>query len=811
VKPLSSIPPTTAMNIGQVDTVRLREDRLAAIVSLGTRTATIRIFSNDIVHINLHNGPDIFEMLVQPILPVELLTPRRLELDTANHSWIVQSDRISVHIAPDFSVEVRDAGQPRFCLEDWKTRYDAMFCRLICDNDEHLYGLGEKTGGLDKRGRMYTQWTTDVYPHMPTTDPLYQALPVAILASHQGARGIFFANTFRTYFDSRQTGYLSLGADHGPLSLYLCMGPTVPAVLQQFTSITGRTMLPPRWALGFHQSRYSYCPESRVLEVAEEFRRRQIPLDAIHLDIDYMDDYRVFTWSPTAFPNPSQLFKTLADLGVQVVTIVDPGVKEETAYPVYDSGQQLDAFMSYSNGEPFRSYVWPGQCVFPDFVRSRVRQWWGQWNKGYIDLGVGGIWNDMNEPALFGADLRNPMRGGFASDAGIIHVTDEGLQLSHEGIHNIYALLEARATYDGIRSSDTSPHNQRPFVLSRSGYAGIQNFSAVWTGDNSSWWEHLAMAIPMCLNLGLSGVPFVGPDIGGFTDSPSPELFARWIQAGVFFPLARIHSNKGADNQEPWAFGPEVEDIARRYITYRYRLLPYLETLFEESMRTGAPIMRPLFWEFANDPNTYHIQDQFMLGSAILVAPVVQPGVVERLVYVPEGDWYNPWSHSLVHGGSMVRVSSPLDQLPLFLRAGSVIPLGPAVQSTQELAHRWAAGQDGPDIFWIVKGRGHTSIYSDDGFSLKYRAGECRRFMVDLDIQGRETTCLVRGDWPSHVPTLTKQHTVRVVPFHAAPERVEVDGQSIPWSWEPQTGILTFQLPSVIQSGRHTRICIIEK
>lgn len=808
MKPMTDFPPRPAVSVGHIEQFQVDDNNRRVTFTTNSHSLSIRILSTGIVHLQLHNGEDIFHDLIRPLLEISLqYLP--LEVKPENDTWsILAGPDTTVTVTRNLEITVLRTGTPCFYISHWMYAGTGVFCRLHLTPKERIFGLGEKTGALDKRGKLYTQWTTDVHPHTPSTDAMYQALPVTVLADPTGSRGLFLANTYRTYFDCRSSNFLGLGADDGPLSLYLFPGPTLKQVLYQYTDVTGRIPLPPRWALGFQQSRYSYPDQKRVGQIAEEFRKRKIPLDVIYLDIDYMDGYRIFTWNPNTFQNPAHLIENLDGQGVRIVTIIDPGIKDDTSFPVYRSGIAEDVFMRYANGEAFRSHVWPGQCVFPDFVRPSARKWWARLVADFVRPGIAGIWNDMNEPALFGADPKNPTLGGFANDAGLIHVADDSRMVSHDGIHNTYALFQAAATYEGLFQAGVDNDGGRPFILSRSGFPGIQKYAAVWTGDNSSWWEHLAMAIPMCLNLGLSGVPFVGPDIGGFFDSPTPELFARWIEAGVFFPFARIHSDKGTLDQEPWSYGRDIEAIARRYISYRYRLLPLLETLFEESHRTGSPIMRPLFWEFPDDAVAYDISDEFLLGRGLLVAPILQSGADQRLVYLPQGAWYDPWTGNVMRGPGHHLVPAPLHQIPLFLRAGTVLPIGRKVFSTKQLQGDWKAGRDGADMFWIIRGHGKFVAYSDDGSSQDYSQDVCRRIEMAIDDDNHQTSIVVTPTWNKKVPNVTKSHRFCVMPYPEPPINVRINGSPVPWRWKARTGLVTFALPHPFQSGQRMDILI---
>ena len=600
-------------------------------------------------------------------------------------------------------------------------------------------GLGEKVGWLDRRGRRWLFWNRDVTPHLPDSDPLYVSIPLLLVEQQGCFYGLFFPNTHRQHLDLGATreDRLLWWADGGVLDYFLIAGPDLPRVVERYTRLTGRMPLPPRWALGFHQSRWGYRTAGEVEEVAGRFRELGVPCDALYLDIDYMDGYRVFTWHPARFPDPAGLVERLHRQGFRVVTIVDPGVKAEPGYRVYEEGRLRDAFCRDRNGEEFRGRVWPGTTVWPDFARAEVRRWWADQHQALLAAGVDGIWNDMNEPANF---LEGTVTGTL--ERTVVHgpdaerPPDQRRPAEHDEVHNVYGLLMSQAAFEAqLRLRP----GRRPFVLTRSGFAGIQRYAAVWTGDNSSWWEHLAMSIPQLLNLGLSGVPLVGADVGGFSGDCSPELLVRWTQLGAFVPLFRNHSSRESRRQEVWQFGPQALEVCRAFVQLRYRLLPYLYSLVREAACTGAPPMRPLFWHYPQDPTAYRVQDAFLLGPYLLVAPVLQPQAAFRAVYLPDGEWVHWFRGEPAWGPGPAVVPTPLEEMPLFQRAGSPIPMGPAAQHTAQLAGdgRLAVRVALPRRRW--EGEFSLELYEDDGESLAYTEGEfaLRRLTVRLEGPGR--------------------------------------------------------------------------
>ncbi|SIS74129.1 glycoside hydrolase family 31 protein [Alicyclobacillus vulcanalis] len=580
-------------------------------------------------------------------------------------------------------------------------------CTFRSAEDARFYGLGEKPGPLDKRNEAYTMWNSDVYaPHVPEMEALYLSVPFVIRLEQQQVIGIFVDNPGRSRFDFRSRHPdVEIATERGGLDVYFIFARSLKDAIRRYTALTGRMPLPPRWALGYHQSRYSYETQSEVVSVAQTFRHRDIPLDALYLDIHYMDGFRVFTFDDRRFPDPAGMCRELQSLGVHVVPIVDPGVKQDPEYPVYREGLAQDRFCKTAEGQVYLGEVWPGMSAFPDFFAPAVRTWWGDWHRVFTHAGIEGIWNDMNEPAVFNETK--------TMDVGVLHRDGDEMR-THGEVHNLYGFWMAAATYEGLKEQ---LQGRRPFVLTRAGYSGIQRYAAVWTGDNRSFWEHMAMAIPMVLNMGMSGIAFGGPDVGGFAHHASGELLARWTQMGAFFPFFRNHSAMGTHRQEPWSFGPKFEAIIRQAIRRRYRFLPYLYTLFREAHETGLPVMRPLVLEYPDDPATYNLDDEFLVGTDLLVAPVLKPDFTCRAVYLPEGEWIDYDTHARYRGGQHVLVEAPLERIPVFVRAGSAIPVNLAeVPGETKLAWEIYLGADGQAIGRLYQDDGETFAYEDGAY-----------------------------------------------------------------------------------------------
>ncbi len=729
-----------------------------------------------------------------PCLAISVLAPNLIRVRLAptgefmpRRSWAVTLDDPEWPIVP-FEVQETEVAV-EIITEQMRVRVQRQQCRITCfdvsggrlfaqdtdmgmgwrlgatvgwkqiEADEHFYGFGERTGLLDKLAYRVTNWTTDALDYGSLTDEMYQAIPFFIALRPEVGYGIFFNTTFWSQFDigAEQPGVWRMETRGGELDYYIIYGPEPAQILRTYTQLTGRMPMPPRWALGYHQCRWSYESETVVRELAREFRARRIPCDVIHLDIDYMRGYRVFTWSPKRFPDPAQLVSDLAQDGFKTVTIIDPGVKyePEADYHVFEQGVEHDFFVRKADGQVFHGYVWPDKAVFPDFLRPDVREWWGDLHLSLTEIGVAGIWNDMNEPTIndrpFGDagekiwfPLDAPQGGGGAGGAGgaISGAGGAGGAISgagdnfvpnertnHAEVHNLYGLKMAQASCEGLTRLRPT---ERSFVLTRSGFAGVQRWSSVWMGDNQSLWDHLEMSLPMLCNMGLSGVAFVGCDVGGFAGNATAELFARWIQVGMLYPFMRGHSAMTTARHEPWVFGDRVERICREYIELRYRLLPYLYTLFWEAATTGAPVLRPLLYHFPNDSNTYTLYDQVLLGPSLMAAPIYRPGIEHRAVYLPQGTWYDWWSGDRYQGPTHILAHAPLERMPLYVRAGAIIPMAPVMQYVDERPLDQLTLR-------IWPGSGSGTLYEDDGHTFEYRNDAWATTTYRVNADGQQT------------------------------------------------------------------------
>jgi alpha-glucosidase len=638
--------------------------------------------------------------------------------------------------------------------------------------NEHYFGLGDKAGPLDHRNQAFTMWNTDAYAWQESTDPLYKTLGFLLALNKGVSYGIFFDNTFRQHWDlgKASANEYSFGADGGDVDYYFIYGPRPKQVVSTFTALVGRAPLPPLWSLGYQQCRYSYFPESRVREVVKTFKDKKIPLDVIYTDIDYQHENRVFTVDSERFPDFPGMVRDFLNEGVHTIAITDLHIKQEPGYAPYDSGKAIDAFIKNPDGSEYVGRVWPGPSVFPDFTRKAVRDWWGNLYQEFVKDGVSGFWNDMNEPAVFdvpGKTMRVDAVDRIEEPGQPSRVTTQ------REVHNVLGMLNSQATYEGLLKLKP---NERPFVLTRATYVGGQRYAATWTGDNSSTWNHMRISVPMLQNLGISGFPIVGDDIGGYKGSPQPDLLTKWLELGAFNPIDRDHTEKGSADQEPWVHGPEQEAIRKRYIEERYRLLPYIYTSMEESTRNGLPLMRPMFLEYPDEEPLVTEGDwansQYLFGHDLLVAPEPYEFAQEYRTNLPAGNlWYDYWTGKQFQPGE-IKVKPALDTLHVYVRGGAIIPRQPLVQNTSEKPQ-------GPLELRIYPDRTcEGSLYMDDGVSFDYTKGKYLR--VEYSCEGYDDALRLKiyPQKGSFVPWFTQIQTV-VYGVKQQPKSVMLNGKPL--------------------------------
>jgi len=766
----------------------------ASGVSVSNATATLRVdaLRADVLRVRVYPNGHPAEDASWAVLP---------EARTAHVAVTATADGFStaalrVSVGADLQLTVSDLAGNVLQRDAAPVALDGAGFKVIKQKaaDDHFFGLGDKPGPLDRVGQSFVMWNTDNFGWQESTDPIYKSIPF-FLEMHGGRTiGVLFDNTFRSYFDfgHERTDRYTFSAPGGPIDYYLIYGPEPRKVVESYAWLTGPTPLPPMWTLGFQQSRYSYYPRAKVEEIAARLRADRIPADAIYLDIDYQEKNRPFTVDPVTFPDFPGLIHELAAEHFHTVVITDLHIADlpNQGYAPYDSGEAGDHFVK-EHGADYVGKVWPGPSVFPDFTQKQTREWWGTLYKDFVKDGVAGFWNDMNEPAVFTYPTKT-----MPDD--VQHRIDEPgfakRTTNHLEIHNVFGMENSRGTYDGLLALEP---NVRPFVLTRASYAGGQRYAATWTGDNSSTWNHLRQTTPQLLNLGLSGFSLAGADVGGFAGSPSPELLTRWLMLAAFQPIDRDHAAKGTRDHEPWVDGPEQEAIRRRYIEERYRLMPYLYTTAEETSRDGVPIVRPLFLEFPHATADEHPLDgdapgEFFFGPSLLVAESPSPEEVAPYeVHLPPGFWYDYWTGEKIDrrvtaamrdleirdpaesGPKPVTVKPGPGELPVYVREGTILPMAPLVQSTDEKPV-------GALTLRVFPGDNcHGDLYQDDGKSYDFRKGAFLRMhftcsvaadgSVAVDISGREGS--FKPWWNSY--------RVEVVGLKSAAGKADVGGKAV--------------------------------
>ncbi|TBX18166.1 alpha-glucosidase [Clostridium perfringens] len=593
------------------------------------------------------------------------------------------------------------------------------------------YGLGEKGGDLNKKGCYTENFNTDD----PETDDdsitYYKTIPFYVALKEEATYGIFFDNSFRSYFDmGKEMGdRIFFGAIGGQIQYYFIPGENIKEVVKNYTALTGRMEMPPLWSLGYQQCRFSYFSQEEVRELVKTFEEKDIPLDVVYLDIDYMDGFRVMTFKTPNFDDAAGLIGDLKEKGIRTITIIDPGVKVDEEYDVFKRGKEGNHFTKKLDGEMFIGAVWPGDSAFPDFSNKDCREWWKSELKKFIsEHGMDGIWNDMNEPCVFNNDHKTMLET-------CLHNSDNGV-IEHKEFHNRYGFEMSRCSKEA--QEELHP-NERGFSMTRATYAGGQRYSSVWTGDNMSLWSQMRMSISMNANLGISGFSFVGNDVSGFGLDSSEELFIRWMEMGPFIPIFRNHSNMYTRRQEPWAFGPRAEKIAKKSIELRYELLPYIYDLYYISHKEGLPIFRPMIMEYEKDMNLLNMREQFMLGENMLVAPVLYEGERSKTVYLPKGSWFNYFTMEKLQGGKWYKLPCELDEILVFVKEGAIIP-------TYNKKFRNVKERPNNILLKVFGENAKGFHYNDDGHTMEYLEGKYTYMDIKV-VDGKEELKLINNGY----------------------------------------------------------------
>lgn len=697
------------------------------------------------VGFELLEGADALEMRTSSLICRIGKRPFRMGLETLTHDLLCV-DALGMQYRADSAVRLS----------------------MIMRPDESSYGLGERAAGLQLRGRTYALWNSQPENFTPDADPLHTCVPFYLGLHQDGVYGLFWDNSSRGQVDvgHSKADVLSFEAERGELRYFLFAGDDIRQVLNRYTELTGRISLPPLWGLGYHQSRFSYDNQDEVLRLADELRLRHVPCDAVYLDVHYMDGFRVFTWNQQRFEHFRQMITALHEVGLKVIAVLHPAVKIDADYESYRSGAERGVFLRFPDEQAVNVAGWAGLSCLPDFTNPAARRWWMEQIRALVQVGVDGFVNDLSEPTVFTSD------GTTTLPDFVLH-DHEGIGGNHQELHNVYGMLMARASNEGLKRLRS---DLRPFNAARAGYAGIQRYAGSLMSGNLSDWESLRLSISMTLNMGLSGVALAGADAGGFDKDANGELLTRWLQAASLMPYFRSHSAASTHRQEPWAFGQPYEVINRLTIALRYRLMPYLYAVTALCKEYGWPIIRPLFMAEPQNPALRGVDDCYLLGDALLVAPVLHPGATRRSVYLPIGSWYDYWTNELYEGGQTITVTAPLERLPLFVRGGAVLPHWPEMRFVGEQEVQTL-------IYRVYPGEFETVLYEDAGEGMMYEDGDYRwlyitvgwdegRLIIDRRVAGRYS--------PPY-----QNMKVEVVGFDEEPLRVRIDRQGAPlWFYD---------------------------
>ncbi len=749
---------TSVLSPGNLETATIGEQNLSFTTTHAY--GSITVYGPSIIRVRLDKKPLARDFSYAVITGAE---KTKTIITQSNESILLTTDSIKVVVnkkpffiafyTPDGQLINRDEpGLSTSWIGEEVTSYKTMM------PDERFIGLGEKTGPLDRQGKGYTNWNSDVYGYAVEQDPLYSTIPFYIGIHHHLNYGIFLDNTYQSDFNfgASNNRFSSFGARGGEMNYYFIYHKRLADIITSYTFLTGRMKMPPLWSLGYQQNRYSYYPEAEVMRIAQTLREKQIPCDGITLDIHYMDNYQLFTWDKNRFSNPLGMTGKLNALGFKLTVIVDPGIKIQPGAAAYESGVKDSVYIKYPDNTFYTGQVWPGWCNFTDFTSEKGRAWWRKQVKFFSDNGVSGIWNDMNEIATWGQKMPSNVLFNY-----------DGAETSHLQAHNVYGMQMARSSYEGARDN----FKERPFVLSRSGYAGLQRYAAVWTGDNRAEENHMLLGVRLINSLGISGVPFAGMDIGGFTGGASATLFTRWVQIGAFIPYFRNHSALNTKSSEPWAYGEDALANCRNYINLRYKLLPYLYSTFYESTQNGLPVMRSLAINYTFNPKIYDTayQNQYMFGNAFMIAPFESTKEFGK-IYFPEGNWYNLYTDEKYEGKQELIQPLSITRLPVFVKESSIIPMQSLVQTTSE-------SPTDTLVLHIYNGDIYNEFvyYEDDGKSFDYEKNDFnKRSIIFNPLTHQVILGEVSGSFKS------KFHHVKLV-MHAFEgiRYIKVDGKPV--------------------------------
>jgi len=680
---------------------------------------TLQLLSEGIVRMNFEELNDSIKRNTSFALTKNALTNcQKINISEQTQSYEIFTSKLIIRINKEpFQIRFFDKYQ-KLLLEDYEDKGFTLEGKNIASRktlraNEEFFGLGEKNGSINRRGKSFKMWNSDKPCYGVNEDPLYKSIPF-FMSSY--GYGIFFDNTYKSEFKmgSESEDYYSFEAPGGQMTYYFIYGPTYKQILKGYVQLTGKPIMPPSWALGFSQSRGMLTNEELTREIASQFRERKIPCDIIYQDIGWTQNLQDFEWKEGNYTNPVQMLADLDELGFKVIVSQDPVVSQANNEQ-WKEADSLGYFTTdVRTGKSYdMPWPWGGNCGVVDFTKPEVADWWGKYQQKVIDDGVKGFWTDMGEPA-------------WSNEEDTDRLFMQHYLGMHDEIHNVYGL-----TWDKVVTEEFEKRNPntRIFQMTRAAYAGMQKYTFAWSGDSGngndvlSGWANLKQQIPVALSAGMGLIPFWTSDISGYCGDISNkeemgELYARWMQFGIFNPLSRAH-HEGNNAVEPWGFGPEVEQICKKAIELKYQLFPYIYTCAREAYETGLPIMRAVVLEYPDDKETYHLNNQFLFGKDIMVAPVVEKSASQVKIYLPEGEWIDFSNGTrLYQGKTWIEYPVEIETIPIFVKKGSIIPSMPVMQYIGE-------DPNYPlllDIYPAAKNRkASLNVYEDDGISNEYK------------------------------------------------------------------------------------------
>ena len=659
---------------------------------------------------------------------------------------------------------VCDDEMPRFTVTRGE---NTVSFKVTMDEDDQIFGLGESVRGINKRGHRYRAWNSDDFSHTEDKASLYASHNLVLFSGKSGVFGLYVDDPGAVTFDLGFTrgDEAVITSENGNCSVYYIESSTLVGAVKEFRHMIGRSYLPPKWGLGYIQSRWGYVTEEDLREVVRNHRERHIPLDIMSMDIDYMEDFKDFTWDAKKFPDLAGMIASFKEENIRVMPIIDAGVKLCPGDPTYDEGTEKGYFVTKEDGSTFVGAVWPGKSVFPDFLRNDVRQWFGDKYHGMLEAGVEAFWNDMNEPAIFYSeegladayakadslrgknigvydyfalkDAFTGMSNSMADYSRFYHDVD-GRRIRHDKVHNLYGAMMTKAGAQGMASFNP---DKRHLLFSRASFIGAHRDGGVWQGDNFSWWSHILLNLRELAGMNMCGFLFTGADLGGFGQNTTEDLLQRWLQLGVFTPLMRNHAALGTRDQEIYRF--RNWEQMRDTLTVRYAMLPFLYSELVKAVMKDDMLFRPLAFDYPQDKRACRVEDQLMLAGSCMIAPVYEQNARGRYVYLPEDMLMVKFRSAADYDCIPMEkgnhwIDLEMNEFPLFIKKGQVIPLANGAECVAQVdATKLTL------LGWLEHGTVFT-LFDDDGesASIDLNAGLT---LVDVQVKDGRVVAKAEG------------------------------------------------------------------